>query len=106
MNFPFDPAFSQFDLARKQMKGACGLITVVMKAETRQKIVTFCESLRHILMAVSWGGHESLAIPRCASLTDASFNKSDREHKMVRFYFGLEDSDYLLNDLESAFGNI
>jgi cystathionine beta-lyase/cystathionine gamma-synthase len=104
--FPFDPSFSQYDLARKQMKGACGLITVVLKAETRQQIVTFCESLRHILMAVSWGGHESLAIPRCASLSDASFNKNDREHKMVRFYFGLEDPGYLLNDLENAFRNI
>jgi cystathionine beta-lyase/cystathionine gamma-synthase len=104
--FPFDPSFSQYDLARKQMKGACGLITVVLKAETRQQIVTFCESLRHILMAVSWGGHESLAIPRCASLRDASFNKNDREHKMVRFYFGLEDPGYLLNDLENAFRNI
>jgi cystathionine beta-lyase/cystathionine gamma-synthase len=104
--FPFDPSFSQYDLARKQMKGACGLITVVLKAETRQQIVTFCESLRHILMAVSWGGHESLAIPRCASLSDASFSKNDREHKMVRFYFGLEDPVYLLNDLENAFRNI
>lgn len=104
--FPFDPSFLQYDLARKQMKGACGLITVVMKTETRREIVTFCESLRHILMAVSWGGHESLALPRCASLTDASFNKDDREHKMVRFYFGLEDADYLISDLEIAFAKI
>lgn len=62
--FPFDPSFPQYELARKQMTGACGLLTIVMKAEKMQQIVTFCESLRHILMAVSWGGHESLAIPR------------------------------------------
>ena len=54
-------------------------------------------------MAVSWGGHESLAIPKCASLTDSEFDKNNREHKMVRFYFGLEDAGYLIDDLENAF---
>jgi cystathionine beta-lyase/cystathionine gamma-synthase len=104
--FPLDPSFPQYELARKQMKGACGLVTVIMKAESRREIVTFCESLRHILMAVSWGGHESLVIPRCASLTDAAFDKHNSEHKMIRFYFGLEDPEYLIGDLQFAFGKI
>ena len=85
---------------------ADGLVTVIMKAESRREIVTFCESLRHILMAVSWGGHESLVIPRCASLTDAAFDKHNSEHKMIRFYFGLEDPEYLIGDLQFAFGKI
>jgi cystathionine beta-lyase/cystathionine gamma-synthase len=104
--FPLDPSFPQFDLAKKQMRGACGLITAVLRAETRGQIVTFCESLRHILMAVSWGGHESLAMPRCASLSDREFNRHNREHKMVRFYFGLEEAAYLIDDLENAFSSI
>ncbi len=104
--FPLDPSFPQFELAKKQMNGACGLITAVLKTESRRQIVTFCESLRHILMAVSWGGHESLAMPKCASLTDSDFDKSNREHKMVRFYFGLEEPDYLIDDLENAFSTI
>jgi cystathionine beta-lyase/cystathionine gamma-synthase len=101
--FPFDPSFPQYDLARKQMTGACGLVTIVMKAEKMQQIVTFCESLRHILMAVSWGGHESLAIPRCASVLPDNFDAGNREHKMIRFYVGLEEADYLIADLEQAF---
>lgn len=101
--FPFDPSFPQYDLARKQMTGACGLVTIVMKAEKMQQIVTFCESLRHILMAVSWGGHESLAIPRCASILPDNFDARNREHKMIRFYVGLEDPDYLIADFEQAF---
>ena len=100
--FPFDPSFDQYDLATKQMKGACGLLTAIVKAEKMQQIVTFCESLRHILMAVSWGGHESLAIPRCASVRFQDFNASDREHRMIRFYIGLEDSDYLIEDISQA----
>jgi cystathionine beta-lyase/cystathionine gamma-synthase len=103
MIFPLDPGFPQYELARKQMKGACGLVTIVMKAQRMEQVVTFCESLRHILMAVSWGGHESLAIPKCASMDPASFNAADREHRMIRLYFGLEDPDYLIADIEQAF---
>ncbi|WP_207511815.1 trans-sulfuration enzyme family protein [Longitalea luteola] len=101
--FPFDPSFPQYELAREQMAGACGLFTIVMKAEKMQQIVTFCESLRHILMAVSWGGHESLAIPRCASIKPEHFDAGNRVHKMIRFYVGLEDPDYLIADFEQAF---
>jgi cystathionine beta-lyase/cystathionine gamma-synthase len=104
--FPLDRSFPQYDLAKKQMKGACGLVTVVMKAESRQSVVTFCESLRHILMAVSWGGHESLVIPRCASLTPSEFDHTNREHKMLRFYFGLEEPAYLISDIGQAFQRI
>jgi cystathionine beta-lyase/cystathionine gamma-synthase len=101
--FPFDPSFSQYELAGKQMTGACGLFTIIMKAENIQEIVTFCESLRHILIAVSWGGHESLVIPRCASILPAAFDAGNRDHKMIRFYVGLEDADYLIADIEQAF---
>ncbi|HTL07459.1 MAG TPA: aminotransferase class I/II-fold pyridoxal phosphate-dependent enzyme [Chitinophagaceae bacterium] len=101
--FPLQPDFPQYALAQKQMKGACGLVTIVMKAERMEEIVRFCESLQHILMAVSWGGHESLALPKCASLLPAQFDKTNREHKMIRFYFGLEDAAYLIKDIEQAF---
>lgn len=100
--FPLEPSFPQYELAQKQMKGACGLLTVVLKAERMQDIVTFCESLRHILMAVSWGGHESLVIPKCASLDPSQFDAGNREHRMIRFYFGLEEPEYLVKDLKQA----
>jgi cystathionine beta-lyase/cystathionine gamma-synthase len=104
--FPLDPSFPQYDLAKKQMKGACGLVTIVMKTKKMDDIVTFCQSLRHILMAVSWGGHESLALPACASLVPGQFDASIREHKMIRFYFGLEEADYLIADIEQAFKTV
>lgn len=100
--FPFEPDFAQHEIARKQMSGACGLFTIVVKAKKMQQIVTFCESFQHILMAVSWGGHESLAIPRCASLFPNEFDPANREHRMIRFYIGLEEADYLIKDIEQA----
>ena len=84
------------------MTGACGLFTVVLKASSMEQIVRFCESLKHILMAVSWGGHESLAIPKCASLSPGQFDPLLREHRMVRIYVGLEDASYLIADLDQA----
>ncbi len=101
--FPFDESFPQYILAKKQMKGACGLFSFIVKAETILQIEKFCESLKHILMAVSWGGHESLIIPKCSGIKREHFNAANREHRMLRLYVGLEDADYLIKDLEQAF---
>jgi cystathionine beta-lyase/cystathionine gamma-synthase len=100
--FPFDPSFPQYALAKQQMKGAGGLMTLILKAKSREEIVRFAESLQHILMAVSWGGHESLIIPKCAGVPAADFDAANAEHRMVRLYVGLEDPHYLLNDIRQA----
>jgi len=54
------------------------------------------------MMAVSWGGHESLAIPKCAGIPDNEFDPKNSEHRYVRMYVGLEDSSYLIEDLARA----
>jgi cystathionine beta-lyase/cystathionine gamma-synthase len=101
--FPFDESFPQYALAKKQMKGACGLLTFIIKAETMEQVEKFCESLLHIFMAVSWGGHESLIIPKCSGIPAAEFDAANKEHRMLRLYVGLEDPEYLIKDLEQAF---
>jgi len=101
--FPFDPSFPQYELAKQQMNGACGLISFYIKAETRQQIVRFCESMQHIMMAVSWGGHETLILPKCSSIDDAVFDPMNMEHRLLRLYIGLEDAEYLIEDLRQAF---
>ncbi|HTI91529.1 MAG TPA: aminotransferase class I/II-fold pyridoxal phosphate-dependent enzyme [Puia sp.] len=101
--FPFDETFPQYELARRQMQGACGLLSFYVRAGARDEIVRFCESLRHIMMAVSWGGHESLILPKCASLSAEEFDPNVKEHRMLRLYTGLEEPEYLIRDLEQAF---
>lgn len=101
--FPLDPDFPQYELAKKQMKGACGLLTFFIRTDKRETIEAFCESLQHILMAVSWGGHESLIIPKCAGIPPDAFQAADPVHRSLRLYVGLEEADYLLTDLEAAF---
>jgi cystathionine beta-lyase/cystathionine gamma-synthase len=101
--FPFDESFPQYELAKQQMSGACGLLTFIIKADTIIKIEKFCESLQHIFMAVSWGGHESLIIPKCSGIKPEAFNMSDSEHRMLRLYVGLEEPEYIIKDLEQGF---
>ncbi len=100
--FPMDESFMQYDLAKQQMKGGCGLFTITLKNGTLDSITRFCESLKHFLIAVSWGGYESLVIPKCASLNPKDFDASNIEHQYIRLYVGLEESSYLIADLDQA----
>ena len=104
--FPFDDSFPQYTLAKQQMTGACGLLTFIIKARGVAEIEKFCENLQHILMAVSWGGHESLVIPKIVSIKPSAFDANNREHRMLRLYVGLEEPGYLVSDLKQAFANM
>ena len=88
------------------MQGACGLMSFYFKPASLQAIELFCESLQHIMMAVSWGGHESLIIPKCTGISSADFDVNNRDHRMIRLYVGLEDADYLIKDLGQALGKM
>ncbi|HET9824896.1 MAG TPA: PLP-dependent transferase, partial [Chitinophagaceae bacterium] len=86
--------------------GACGLLTIILKVKTREEIVTFCESLTHIMLAVSWGGHESLVMPKCTGLTKGEFDANNSEHRYIRMYVGLEEAQYLIDDLSQALDKV
>jgi cystathionine beta-lyase/cystathionine gamma-synthase len=104
--FPLDDSFPQYQLAKEQMEGACGLMTITLKNGTMETITRFCESLRHFFIAVSWGGHESLVIPKCAGLLPEDFDKDNIEHQYIRLYTGLEEPSYLIDDLNQALNGI
>ena len=104
--FPLSAGFPQYALAKRQMSGACGLITFTLKQGTVDRITRFCETLQHFLMAVSWGGYESLILPKCAGIAPADFNAGNEAHQMIRMYIGLEESGYLIKDLEQALATI
>jgi cystathionine beta-lyase/cystathionine gamma-synthase len=102
--WPFSPDFKQFELAQKQMQGCGGMFSFTLKNSSVQKIETFCDRLQHILMAVSWGGHESLIIPSIAGIAKNDYDVNNHRHQLIRMYVGLEDADYLIKDLEHALG--
>ncbi|TAD86407.1 MAG: PLP-dependent transferase [Bacteroidetes bacterium] len=100
--FPLDPNFEQYELASSQMTGACGLLTVVLKLHSAKQLTAFAENLKAFKMAVSWGGHESLVIPRVAALPEMSFDANDPLQRSMRLYLGLESPEYLMADVENA----
>ena len=104
--WPFLPGFKQSELAQCQMQGCGGLFSFTLKESSAEKIETFCNSLQHVLMAVSWGGHESLLIPILATLGVGDYDMNNRRHQLIRMYVGLEDADYLIKDLEQALWNV
>jgi len=106
LSFPFDKNFPQYALAKQQMSGTGGLLSFIFKTGTPDAIKDFCNALQHILMAVSWGGHESLIMPAIASISDKDFDPGNPAHRRVRFYVGLEDADYIIEDLERGFNAV
>ena len=102
MIYPFSKSFPQNHLAKKQMKQPGGLFTISLKTDSVDVIENFCNSLKRFLMAVSWGGHESLVIPTCATIKKGDYNPANIDHKLIRFYIGLEDPDLLIADIEQA----
>lgn len=104
--FPFHPSFPQYELAKKQMKNLGGLFSIVMNAKSVDEIELFCNSLKHFFKAVSWGGHESLVIPAIVSFPKEQFDPNQENHRIIRFYVGLEETDYLVADLKQALAKL
>jgi len=100
--FPHHPSFAQYDLAMKQMSGCGGLFAVQLKTDNREKMETFFNKLTRFLLAVSWGGHESLVLPAVALYDIPGKDNPDMPVGFVRFYIGLEDADVLIEDLSNA----
>ena len=100
--YPFHHSFPQLALAQKQMRGCGGLFSVQFKTESRERMEAFIHRLRRFLMAVSWGGHESLIIPTIGFYDIPGRTNPPMPWTFVRFYIGLEDPEWLWEDLEGA----
>lgn len=101
VHWPGLASHPQHALARRQMRRCAGLMSIDLDAPDEAAVERFCDGLRRFLIAVSWGGYESLQWPVCA-LKGPSGYYTDLPFTLVRLYVGLEDPDLLIADLESA----
>lgn len=99
---PFLPSFPQYELARKQMKGTGGLFSFYLKATHMEQAEAFVGALERFLMAVSWGGYESLVLPSVAFYKVPGREDSPVPWNLVRLFIGLEEPEWLIADLEQA----
>ena len=102
--YPFLASHPDHDLARRQMCGGGGIVTIVFK-ET-QTALRFCERVRVFALAESLGGVESL-VCHPAIMTHASIPKEIREARgvtdaLVRLSVGIENVEDLIADLDQA----
>lgn len=99
---PLLPSYPQHALAQRQMRGTGGLFSAYFKADKRESMEAFVHELKHFLLAVSWGGHESLIMPSIGFYNIPGRQDSHVSWNLVRFYIGLEDAEWLWADLEEA----
>jgi cystathionine beta-lyase/cystathionine gamma-synthase len=100
--YPFAADNPQLHIAQKQMSGNGGLLSIETTAKTKAQAEAFFYALKRFTFAVSWGGHESLIFP-----TVALYGIEGRANPPVpigfaRLYIGLEDADWLIEDLNQA----
>ena len=100
--YPFDPDFPQYELARKQMSGCGGLFTVEFGLPDIDSLLTVIAKVKRWKIAVSWGGHEALMLPMAALYNLPGRDNPHIPWSYVRFYVGLEEPEYLLEDLLEA----
>ena len=100
--YPFDPDFPQYELARKQMSGCGGLFTVEFDLPDIDSLLTVIAKVKRWKIAVSWGGHEALMLPMAALYNLPGRDNPHIPWSYVRFYVGLEEPEYLLEDLLEA----
>ncbi len=91
-------SFPQRELFLRQMRGSSSLFSFEPKRQDEAAVLRFVEALKIFQLGVSWGGHESLAVPilgKPLGYTESRW--------CVRFYCGLEDPADLIADIAQAF---
>lgn len=107
--YPGLKSHPQYDIAKKQMRGAGSMISFELKGgyAAGQKLMN---SVKLIALAVSLGGIESL-IQHPASMTHAHVSEEAKKAAfitdgLVRLSVGIEDIEDLLEDLDQALQKI
>jgi cystathionine beta-lyase/cystathionine gamma-synthase len=103
--YPGLPSHPQHELAKRQMTGFGGMVSVELG--TTERVKTVLERARVFALAESLGGVESL-ISHPASMTHASVPLERRTHLgisegLIRLSCGVEDQKDLLADVERMF---
>jgi cystathionine gamma-lyase len=106
--YPGLPSHPQHELARRQMSGFTGMVSLDLGSRERAR--AFVEGVRVFALAESLGGVESLiGVP--AMMTHASVPVERRQAMglsdgLVRLSCGVEDPEDLLEDLERALARV
>ncbi|MCB0728979.1 MAG: cystathionine gamma-synthase family protein [Ignavibacteriae bacterium] len=99
----------QYKIRQRQCLTNGGMISFDLKGGEKEAFI-FLNSLKHIKLAVSLGGTESLA-EHPATMTHSDMDPADRKElsvteKMVRLSIGVENYEDIIYDIEQALNKI
>lgn len=106
--YPGSESHPQFELAKKQMRGSGGIISIELGSY--DQAVSFCNGLKIFQIAESLGGVESL-VCHPVSMTHGSVPKELRDKfgltdGLVRLSVGIEDEEDLMEDINNALSEL
>lgn len=103
---PEDPGHA---LWKRDFLGASSLFGFVLKPEfgAEERLAALLDGLELFGMGASWGGFESLLIPRTPPRTAVPWPRAGRSQgQLMRIHVGLEDPADLIADLDAGFARM
>lgn len=109
VRYPMLPSHPQYDVAKRQMDGGSGIVTVRLALNLEQ-VKIFLSALTRFTLAESLGGIESL-VCHPATMSHASIPVEERDKlgitdSLVRFSVGVERVSDLISDIASALDEV
>ena len=102
---PALPSCPGHDIWRRDFSGANGLLSVVLKPVSRDRLAAMLDGMGLFRMGYSWGGFESLIIPFDPRASRTATGWAD-PGPCLRLHCGLENADDLLADLDAGFARL
>ena len=97
----------EYKLWKKYYSGASGLLSLIIKSNSKNSVYKFVNNLELFGIGYSWGGFESLAVyTDPVELGTRPYFKLEKNEHLVRLHIGLEDSKDLINDLRKSLRHI
>ncbi len=91
------PSHPQHELAKRQLRGYSGVFSIMLKDNSQEATFRFIDALNIFSIGVSWGGFESLSVPKL--FHDM---KGTNDGWITRLSIGLENVEDLIADLDQA----
>jgi len=107
VRYPGIESHPQYSLAREQMHDFGTIVTFDLQRD-RERVRTFCDSLKLFAISASLGSTESLVQPgelmRPRDLSEQERTWAEVSDSTIRLSIGIEDADDLIADLDQALG--
>ena len=100
---PDDPGHA---IWKRDFTGASGLLGFILdRPYRREALAAMLDGMKHFAMGESWGGYESLLLPRNPTPLRTATSWSP-PGPLLRAHVGLENADDLIADLEAGFARL